>query len=348
MLESRLKKAGEEREDKDVWGKEEKKEKVKDDDDEEAEVGTGASSHADAAAAPSAAPAAAAAEAGGLGDLLGDLLGGSAAAAPSAVDPLSVPVTTRIGIDASLAPQVDAWFNALVCKPAGVLYEDKYVQVGVKTAFSGATGTITLFVGNKGDAPLAGFKLRVPPVPAVKAETGDVPGTVAPRAQVPVPVALESLQPFAEAPALQLSFVSAPGTGHVYPLRLPLALHNFCEPIAMGADDFKARWTALAGAPREVTAVIAPTAGAGGVSVAAAAEALSRVRMSAVEAGAPGATGASSFRTLSVGPTGAQISVGCLAMVIPAPPAFKVAVRTQHPEVSKALMAVLQHYLESV
>jgi hypothetical protein len=206
---------------------------------------------------------------------------------------------------------------------------------------------VSLLVGNKTAAPLSLFKLRTPPVPAVKAETSEVPSTVAPRAQAQVHLTLECLQPFAEPLALQMSFISTPGTGHVYPLRLPVGLHHFCEPIAMAADDYRARWTALAGAPREVTAVVTPRGGAEGVTKAAAIDALSKIRMSDVEAGAPGATGASSFRTRSTNATGAFISVGCLAMVIPAAPVFKVAVRTQHPDVSKGLMALLQALLEA-
>ena len=59
------------------------------------------------------------------------------------------------------------------------------------------------------------------------------------------------------------------------------------------------------------------------------------------------ASGLSPHGALSA--AGAPISVGCLVMAIPdeAGGVYKVAVRTQHPDVSKALMAVLQNALSA-
>jgi AP-2 complex subunit alpha len=223
-------------------------------------------------------------------------------------------------------------------------------QVAVKSSFSGADGKLTIFVGNKCTVPLVAFKLRVPPFPAVTVTVGDAPSTIAPKAQVQVPVTLACLQPFVDPPMLQLSFISTPGTGHAYPLQLPIAVHSFCEAVAMPPADFKTRWTGLAGAPREVTAIISPASGGGAVSAANAGAALQKITMAAIDAGAPGPTGACSFRTHSVAPTGQKISVGCLSMIIPdsAGGAFKVAVRSQHPDVSRALMQVLQAQLETL
>jgi len=344
MLEARLKKATEDKADLDVWGK-----GTKEGEGEESARSRGASLEAGAVGvgAGAAAGAATAAAGGGEDDLLGMSSAPAPAPAAAAVDPASVPVTTRVGIDAALAARVEAWLRAAMVKPAAVVFEDAYVQIGVKATYSGAEGRLSLFIGNKTAAPLSLFKLRVLGTAALKATTGDVAASIAPKAQSQVAVTLEAMQPFAEPLALQVSFISTPGTGHVYPLSLPASLHSFCEGAAMPADEFKAKWTALAGAPREVTAVITPAAAA--VSRAAADAALALARFEPVAAGAPGATGASSFRTKSVSAAGAPISVGCLCMAIPdeAAGVYKVAVRTQHPDVSKALMAVLQQALSA-
>jgi AP-2 complex subunit alpha len=361
MLEARLQRAKEETQDKDVWSKPDRAEAKADEEDADGGAGAGSAGRpsdagddeavgASAGAASGHGHGRGAAASGGAGgemDLLG-VMDAAPAPAPAAVDATTVPVTTRIGIDASRGAQVAAWFNALLVKPAGVLYEDAAVQLGCKSKFQGAEGRIAVFVGNKLGVPLVGFKLRVPPVPGVKVEpVGDVATTVGPRAQVQVQLSLESMQPFVEPPALQVSFISEPGTGHAYQLRVPVAVSNFCEQVAMAGPDFKTRWGALAGAPREVTAII-PAATPAAVSMDAAAKALAAVNMAAIDAGAPGATGASSFRTHTLAANGQHISVGCLAMVIPdaAGGVFKVAVRTQHADVSKALMAVLQSLLE--
>ncbi len=239
------------------------------------------------------------------------------------------------------------WFILGPCFASHPLFS---LQVAVKSSFTGADGKLTLFVGNKCTVPLVAFKLRVPPFAAVNVSVGEAPTTIAAKAQVQVVVTLECLQPFVDPPALQLSFISTAGTGHAYLLQLPIAVHSFCEAVAMPPADFKSRWTGLAGAPREVTAVISPLSGSSAVTAAAASSVLQMLNMSLVEAGAPGPTGASSFRTHSVAPTGQKISVGCLSMIIPdvAGGAFKVAVRSQHADVSRMLMQVIQSQLEAL
>jgi hypothetical protein len=133
VLETRLKKSGEETQDKDVFGKADKPAAADGVEDDE-ESGFGGAGHAlkpstPAAAAPVASVARAPSSGGGFDDLLG--MGGDEAPAPAPVsDAASAPVTKRVGIDASLTEQVPKWFSAVIVKPSGaVLYEDAYVQV---------------------------------------------------------------------------------------------------------------------------------------------------------------------------------------------------------------------------
>jgi hypothetical protein len=67
---------------------------------------------------------------------------------------------------------------------------------------------------------------------------------------VRVQLTAECLQPFQESPQLQLSFISVPGTGHAYPLRLPFAVCTFIEGVAMASPDFDMRWSGLGGEVR--------------------------------------------------------------------------------------------------
>jgi Alpha adaptin AP2, C-terminal domain/Adaptin C-terminal domain len=284
-------------------------------------------------------------------DLLGLSSGVAAApaAAPMVVDPTSVPVTQRVGVDASVreSGQLRKWLLGATLKPSGVLFEDAHVQIGVKKAIAGAEGKVTLYFGNKTSTSLHALKVRVPETPALRASVSDPAGVIAPRAQATVVISVEALTPFLEAPALQVSFISTPGTGHAYALQLPLSVANFCEPITLAADDFKSRWGALAGAPKEVKAIITPASGAPSMEEAAAAIKES-LNMASVEAGAPGVTASSSFRTKSLSAAGQPVSVGCLIMALPdaASGVYKVAVRTQHESVSKAVIAALQGRLE--
>lgn len=343
VLESKLKKQQEEKQDKDAWGVEEKSEEDNNNEnDEDNEDGGNSNRRASKSSLSEPTTSNSNTDAD---DLLG--LGSAPAPAPVAVDPLSVPVTRRITIESP--EKVTNWYNALVVKPAGILYEDSHVQIGVKHKYSAAEGKCVLYVGNKSTSfSMVGFKVRVPESPAVKVTVGEFPNTVGIKAQIQVPLNVECMTPFSEAPALQISFISEPGTGHAYALRVPVGVTQFCEPVTMVGQDFRTRWTALAGAPKEVTAIIKPASG--NVDAATATKIFESIGMSSVDAGAPGATGASSFRTKTVAANGQQVSVGCLAMNIPdtANGQYKVAIRTQHPEVSKAIMAIVQQQLSNL
>lgn len=136
-LETLLKKAGEETTDKEVFDKADKPDEAEGEDDDGFDTGgrTKAAAPAEtvvpaaAKSAPAPAGRAAAASGGDLEDLLG-MGDAPAPPAPAAANAAAVPVTTRIGIDASLAAsgQVSKWYNAALVRPAGsVLYEDSYV-----------------------------------------------------------------------------------------------------------------------------------------------------------------------------------------------------------------------------
>jgi hypothetical protein len=78
----------------------------------------------------------------------------------------------------------------------------------------------------------------------------EVPSVIGVGEAIKVPVTLECMQPFQDPPALQVSFLSVPGTGHAYPLRLPVAVASFVEDVAMGPSDFEGRWMMLTGEVR--------------------------------------------------------------------------------------------------
>lgn len=332
-LELKIQKAKEVAKDKDLWGKEEKLDAEPEEEEEEEQENVTSVTVVQ--------PVAAELDLLGLGSLEPN-----PAAAP-VVDAASIPVTNRIGINTVDAAQITNWHQALLTKPGGIVFEDASIQIGAKSSWEGANGVVTLYFGNKTNVPLVQFRVRVKEHPGVQCIVGDAPGTLSPSSQVPVTVQVKAMAPFAEPPQLQISFISQPGTGHAYPLPFPVAVPNFCDPISMGAEDFKGRWAGLAGSPRECTAIITPTSGAGVVTVENATKAIQAAKFAPCASGAPGATGASSFRTNAMSANNTPISVGCLAMIIPDANSgvFKTAVRTQHPEVSKAIMKVLHHYL---
>jgi len=348
VLEAKLRKAQEENQDKDAWGVHEKVEKVEGGEEEGSGDGQNDEGDNDDANVPSSSSAAPprAPASGGLDDLLG-LASPAPAPAPSAE---SVPVTRRITIDTGSTPeQLQKWLQALFVKPSGVLFEDSFVQVGVKQKYTDGAGTLTLFIGNKSaSTPFVALRVRVPEKDGIKVTVpADVATSVPPKAQVQIPLTAEFFKPFSEPPALQLSFISEPGTGHAYLLNLPLSMSQFCEPNMMEGADFRTKWGQLAGAPRDVNGVIKPVSGESAVSMDSAKRSLLFLNMADVAANAPGATGASLMKTKSFNAQGVQVSVPCFVMCIPDPnnAQFKVAIRTPVESVSKSLMQTLQQSL---
>ena len=78
----------------------------------------------------------------------------------------------------------------------------------------------------------------------------EVPSVINTGESIRVQLTLECMQPFQDSPQLQVSFLSVPGTGHAYPLRLPVTVANFVEDVSMPPADFEARWGSLAGEVR--------------------------------------------------------------------------------------------------
>ena len=72
-----------------------------------------------------------------------------------------------------------------------------------------------------------------------------VPSLLGAGATATLNLALEALLPFDGCPECVVTFTTR-GATHRYPLRLPVVAPCFCEPVALSAEDFNARWAALA------------------------------------------------------------------------------------------------------
>jgi hypothetical protein len=291
-------------------------------------------------------------------DLLGlDVLGSSPPPAappppaPAAPDALRVPVTRTISLDPSAKERMPLLLAAASARVSGALYEDAFIQVGVKKAIAGAEGTLTLFLGNRTSPaiPLVGLKLRIPEHAGVECVLGEVPTTILPGAQLKVSVTCTAKAPFVDPPQLQLSFISSPGTGHAYPLLLPLAPANFFAPAALPPEAFKKKWGDLNIPPKALTAAYRAKEGAEVTLEAAGAALTGHLKLAQCEVMPTAASGAGVFKTTTLGPTGAPVAVGVLVMIIPdaAAGVFKCAVRTTLETVTKSIMGTLQTLLES-
>ncbi|KAH0942706.1 hypothetical protein HID58_002343 [Brassica napus] len=146
-------------------------------------------------------------------------------------------------------------FNALCLKDSGVLYEDPYIQIGVKAEWRGHHGRLVLFLGNKVTSPLTSVQALILPPAHLKLELSLVPDTIPPRAQVQCPLEVMNIRPSRDVAVLDFSYKF--GTSMVSAkLRLPAVLNKFLQPLQLTSEEFFPQWRSLSGPPLKLQEVV--------------------------------------------------------------------------------------------
>ncbi|XP_068661987.1 AP-2 complex subunit alpha-1-like isoform X1 [Aristolochia californica] len=203
-------------------------------------------------------------------DLLGDLLSplaieGSAASSvpaeptsgppPSAADALALAPLAEQSNTVQPIGSISERFLSLCFKDSGVLYEDPYIQIGLKAEWRGHHGRMVLFLGNKNTSPLVSVQALILSPSHLRVELSSVPETIPPRAQVQCPLEVVNLHPSRDVAVLDFSYKF--GTTMVNAkLRLPAVLNKFLQPISMSAEEFFPQWRSLAGPPLKLQEVV--------------------------------------------------------------------------------------------
>ncbi|XP_058087296.1 AP-2 complex subunit alpha-1-like [Magnolia sinica] len=207
-------------------------------------------------------------------DLLGDLLGPLAIEGPPGA---TVPAEQTLisGLDSgssasdalALAPvdeqsnsvqpfgNIAERFHALCLKDSGVLYEDPYIQIGIKAEWRAQHGRLVLFLGNKNTSPLVSVQALILPPSHLKIELSLVPETIPPRAQVQCPLEIVNLRPSRDVAVLDFSYKFGTTLVNVK-LRIPAVLNKFLQPISVSGEEFFRQWRSLAGPPLKLQEVV--------------------------------------------------------------------------------------------
>ncbi|XP_071721860.1 AP-2 complex subunit alpha-2-like [Rutidosis leptorrhynchoides] len=201
-------------------------------------------------------------------DLIGDLLAIEGPPVPSeqTVTP-GLDGVTDIADGAAIVPvgeqtrvvqpigNVSERFDALCLKDSGVLYEDPYIQIGIKAEWRAHHGRLVLFLGNKNTSPLVSVQALILPPSHLKIELSLVPETIPPRAQVQCPLEIVNLRPSRDVAVLDFSYKF--GTDAVNAkLRLPAVLNKFLQPLQLPAEEFFPQWRSLSGPPLKLQEVV--------------------------------------------------------------------------------------------
>ena len=193
----------------------------------------------------------------GLEDLLGGAM--SAAAPPSAAPVAIAPIVN-----------VEECLKKLQAADNGVLYEDAYLQIGVKSRWKENQGQVMLYLGNKqavGGPDLTGVVMELAPVQGLNVRLGPVPPTIPAKKQEQVLLELAAASGFGDAPSLHLKYTIA-GVGSVdRRLQLPYGPHKFCQPWSVTSpQEFFEKWHAVTKCAQDVKVITAaPTVAAGGL-----------------------------------------------------------------------------------
>ncbi|ESQ42233.1 hypothetical protein EUTSA_v10012556mg [Eutrema salsugineum] len=146
-------------------------------------------------------------------------------------------------------------FHALCLKDSGVLYEDPYIQIGIKAEWRGHHGRLVLFLGNKSTSPLTSVQAIILPPAHLKLELSPVPDTIPPRAQVQSPLEVMNIRPSRDVAVLDFSYKF--GTNMVSAkLRIPAVLNKFLQPLQLTSEEFFPQWRALSGPPLKLQEVV--------------------------------------------------------------------------------------------
>lgn len=208
-------------------------------------------------------------------DLLGDLLAPLAIEAPpgstssttsNIILALEAPSVGEPGDSSALAllenaPSVQPtgsikdWLQALCKKDSGILYEDSYIQIGLKAEWRGHHGRVALFLGNKHTGQLNTVRAVVLPPAHLRMHISPVPEIIPPMAQVQCPLEIVNLQASRDMAVLDFSY-SAESIPVNVKLQLPVVLNKFLQPAPISPADFVNQWKALAGPPLKLQEVV--------------------------------------------------------------------------------------------
>jgi AP-2 complex subunit alpha len=265
----------------------------------------------------------------------------------------------KVGIPKEVIPAMRKAFSNLCTSASGVLFENALLQVGVKHEYVGAQGRITVFFGNLSKTPLTHFRAVIEEVDHLRMQKQGTNGildedeeggcTVAVRTQAKLLLIVEVVAPFDDAPAMRVSFETAEGECHEYPLRLPIVATCFMEPVSLEPNAFMQRWRSLDGQDRECQEVVKASPNAPAIDE----EYMARIakivtdglkfgRCAGCDTNIYSVSGAATFRTGAKDMNGNNINVGCLLRVEANPQAgaFRITTRTLHPLCSKAIKNV--------
>jgi len=201
-----------------------------------------------------------------------DVAAASAAAAAAAAAPITPPqqapvaVAPPVAAAAPVVPAVNPYanlpaprnleaFNRLCLVPEGVLHQDEFLQIGLRSVYQQSFGRLMLYYGNVTPTHIANIQIVFPQHPALTIQAQAPALELGPGLQMQQALVITCNQEFKDPPQYVVSFV-ANGQQHSVVLLLPVIATKFMEPLPLNKDEFFMRWKQITGAPLEQQMII--------------------------------------------------------------------------------------------
>ncbi|KAI8892961.1 adaptin N terminal region-domain-containing protein [Globomyces pollinis-pini] len=254
--------------------------------------------------------------------------------------------TSKTSLPDHIAPPAETlnhMFDKLCLSANGVLYEDNYMQIGIKSEYQSQLGRMAIFFGNKTNIPLINFQVT-------EVFGHDIKLTVLERISNVLPASTQLHQMYSiecciipeDVPILEVQY-QADFRNIKLELKLPIVLSKFMGACAITQSDFFSRWKQIGGPPKESQNVVKPPTA---LNLPNAVKILSSLNLSFLEGIDPNPDNlifAGIFSSSTIG------KVGCLARIESnqAHQLYRVTVRATNEGVSAGLLAQITSSLGS-
>ncbi|KAJ3324497.1 hypothetical protein HDV06_006908 [Boothiomyces sp. JEL0866] len=150
-------------------------------------------------------------------------------------------------------------YKKLLSQPNGILYEDNFLQIGVKAEYQGHLGRLAIFFGNKTKLSFTNFSVQEK-FDSITIEVADRVASIVPATtQLHQMYNVQCDSPKFISPSITIQFY-CDGDFIQIPLTLPLTLTKFVSNCVLSSSDFFSRWKQIGGAPKEVQLTVTTTA----------------------------------------------------------------------------------------
>ncbi|KAJ1546802.1 hypothetical protein HK096_004690, partial [Nowakowskiella sp. JEL0078] len=158
---------------------------------------------------------------------------------------------------ASAKAQAKIFYHRLTATPNGILYEDPFLQIGIKTEYQNHIGRLALYFGNKSPSTMTNVVIELSEPDGIVAKLAQAITSSIPAAtQVAQIYNIEYLRPVDRVPKLTLEYTISGRPASQLQLDVPVIVTKFLVGVELGAQDFFARWKQLGGSPREKQLVV--------------------------------------------------------------------------------------------